>query len=141
MPSIREALNVFLKTDAALNALVGQRIYSLAAPADTTYPYVKYSGVSSVPDVLLNGTFSGTIDARWQFDVYAITPKDAELVRDRLLDLLLQKRMDVIVPVDNGTVDLEIKAMIPQTYGDPFPDFETDKFRCVVDVRVVYQRA
>lgn len=137
MPSIRQALNIFLKGDAQLTALVDQRIYSLQAPASVAYPYVKYSGVSSVPDVLLNGTFSGTIDARWQFDIFGETPKAVEQVRDRLADLLLQKKMTVTVE----GVDLEIKGMIPQSYGDPFPDPETGNFRSIMDVLIFYQRA
>ena len=53
---LEEKLYTRLSTDSAVKALVGTRIYPLAAPQDAAMPNIAYQRISGVPAIAHTGT-------------------------------------------------------------------------------------
>lgn len=78
-----EAVRAELAADAAVTALVGERIYPQVAPQGAAPPYVVMTVVSDVP----SNTFDGSpatrlVQSRIQVDCYARMYREARAVAD-----------------------------------------------------------
>lgn len=80
--SFAQTLAVHLADDAAVAALVSDRIYHLQMGDDRTKPYIVYQAVSGGSHTQHQGGISGLVFERWQFDVYAAPATGAEEVTD-----------------------------------------------------------
>jgi hypothetical protein len=78
----------YLKSVSALTTLVGNRIYTEAAPQGAVYPFLIYSEVSETPDYVMSGQRSSLVEKCFQFDCYATTRSGARAVRDALRSAL-----------------------------------------------------
>lgn len=84
---IPEFIYETLSSDPAIAGVVGARIYPLRAPQSTAAPYIVYSRVSQVPDLVMSGRCNSS-RARIQIDVYGRTYAEACEIRDRIDELL-----------------------------------------------------
>lgn len=81
------ALRTYLLSDAALSALVSDRIYSFTAPQNTIKPYVIIQYISrNTIDNLVD--FSGRVIDRWQIDAYAETADEVQSVANAIFEKL-----------------------------------------------------
>lgn len=72
IPTLAQALYVFLSTYAPVVALVGTRIYPEMAPASAPFPYVVVQEISVESHYHLDGA-SGTHDTLVQVDCWALS--------------------------------------------------------------------
>lgn len=77
---IENAIYSLLREDAALSALVGERIYPSIFPQGVGYPAVRFMRVTGRSGYHLKGR-SGLDSGRWQFDVDAMTDDEAIAVK------------------------------------------------------------
>jgi hypothetical protein len=78
----------YLKSVSALTTLVGNRIYTEAAPQGAVYPFVVYSEITDPTEYVMSGKKSSLSEAHYQFDCYATTRAVARSVRDAIADAL-----------------------------------------------------
>lgn len=87
MLDIRQSFRPFLLEDAAIAAIVVDRVYSIRIPQGVRASSIVFTRVSGAGDYHLAGP-SGIINVRMQVDAWAITPDAAvtlaNLVKDRL---------------------------------------------------------
>jgi len=88
MPDIREAVYERLTSDAAITALVGNRVRPGILGQDDDYPAIRYETVSWVPPQDLRGSTS-LVAVRVQIDVLALTIAEAATIAD-----LVRNRFD-----------------------------------------------
>jgi hypothetical protein len=74
----------YLKSVSALTTLVGNRIYTEAAPQGAVYPFVIYSEITEVPSYVYTGERSGLYEKHFQFDCYATTRATCRAIRDSI---------------------------------------------------------
>lgn len=68
--SIESDLFSFLKNNADISAIVGERIYPLTAPQGIQPPYITYQSISTLPENTMSGS-SGLYHKRIQFNLFA----------------------------------------------------------------------
>lgn len=84
-----EAVRTALTQNAALAALVSDRVYFLQAAQGTEHPFVVLTVVSDTPENSLTGSpDTRLITSRVQVDAYARTYIQAQQVADAVLDVL-----------------------------------------------------
>lgn len=91
-----------------LSSFVGTRIYYATAPQDVDTPYVVFLKVSDVRDVSLTGT-GNTVNARFQFSVYADTYYETKQIAEAIRDALQGKCQEVIGGVGGVTVNIQFE--------------------------------
>ena len=74
---IEQALLTQLKTDSAIAALVGTRIYYVISPQDVQKPYIVISKISAVRVSSHDGS-SGLANPRFQISCFALTYKEVK---------------------------------------------------------------
>jgi hypothetical protein len=81
-----------IQTDlrALIGAIVGDRVYPVAAPDSPVAPYATYQRVSAVPQNVMagNGGANPLINTRLQIDVYATTYGEAQDKAQAIRDAL-----------------------------------------------------
>lgn len=79
--SVSSAIYSILSADAALAALVGDRIFPSVAPAGTISPWLVYQRISERPTVCHQGA-SGLSFYRYQISAYSKYQNEAEQISD-----------------------------------------------------------
>lgn len=142
MASPREAIDTLLKADSTLSNLVGARFYfERATEKNLAYPYIRYSCVSGVPDVLLDGSIS-SVDQRWQFDIFAETARACEQIREQLISVL--KLLNTLVSVTNpadGVAAVKLLGSSPVSWMEPRQNWETGRYELNQDFMMFFGRA
>lgn len=95
------AIFTALQANAALVALVGDRIYPGNGPDNQTAPYIIWQGVGSDPGAVHTGA-TGATERIVQFACFAETPEGAIAVREALVAALDGV---TLANGDNGTLD------------------------------------
>lgn len=95
------ALVTALRTDPAVSAIVGDRIYPQVMPDEPVVPALVYTLISNRPQNSLEGYTSGQMQAIVQIDCYTMMYGDAQLLADAVQDLLGTAR---VVPGIKGWV-------------------------------------
>lgn len=112
--SVGEDIRAELVADAAVAALVGARIYPVAAPQGAPLPFVVYTVVSFLPVPSFDGTAqSRPALCRVQVDAYAQTYRDAQGVGtavDSVLGNLLRPELNASLDVSRDDFDVEGQA-------------------------------
>lgn len=141
MASPREAIDTLLMGSAPLTALVGSRIYCGRSSEELSYPYIRYTCISGVPDVLLDGTISN-VDQRWQVDVFAASARECETIRELVNAVLKSANQPVTVtnPADGNAV-IQLLASAPVTWMEPHRSEETDCWEVSTDFRMFFGRS
>ena len=80
---IEQALQVYLKADADVAALVSTRVYPALAPQDAALPYITYERVSTQRLMTHDGQ-NGLIGPRIQIDCWASTYGGAKTLADKV---------------------------------------------------------
>ena len=126
--TIEEALKIHFVNDAALTALVSDRIYWQRQPENGTLPSVTFRRIGGMRFRSMDG-YAGMTESTFQFDAWSKTsPTEARLLAQMLTISLehfkgIDRRADV-VDVDAG-VDLH----------DPEP---TNVFHVAVDATILH---
>lgn len=68
----RPAIKEILTDDAAVAALIANRVYPVILPQHPVLPAVTYSEISSIGDIHMSGP-SGLVQSRFQFSVWGST--------------------------------------------------------------------
>jgi len=76
-----------LTANPSLVALVGTRIFPVAAPQNTALPYIVYSRVSSTPD-MVRGEAAPVRNHRYQVSVFAKSFADTEEISAEVFEAL-----------------------------------------------------
>lgn len=89
IPSLREGLGTLLASSAPLTALVNDRIFSQEMPDTYDLPALLFTKISGQLDWAVDGTQTGVVDGRVQFDILADAERqeDIEAITEILLDL------------------------------------------------------
>lgn len=90
-----------IRSDTAIAALIGSRIYPLVAPEGATKPNITYQLLSSERDRHLLGP-SGLVHSTYQFDCWANTMDAA-----RPLAEFLRLRLDNYAAITTGTHEIQ----------------------------------
>lgn len=85
--SLGEAIYAACLAHAPLTALVGTRVYPLAAPTDVDGPHVIWQVVSASPATTLKGS-AGSAIVSVQFAAFASKRMEAVAVRDAIIEAL-----------------------------------------------------
>lgn len=79
-----KAISNFLLAESTLTTpAIGQRAYPLKLPQKTGYPAICYTRISSARGSSQDGPAS-LVEARYQFNVYDATLKDAKTIAEKL---------------------------------------------------------
>lgn len=97
---VEHALLKHLLAQAALSALVGERIYYVNAPQDVRTPYIVFFKVSATRERSLTGT-SHFVNSRFQFSIFSETYYEAKQIAGQI-QLALQDKNNEIIGGDNG---------------------------------------
>ncbi|WP_309387524.1 DUF3168 domain-containing protein [Cerasicoccus frondis] len=128
--ALHEKLCAKLKGDAALKALVVDRIFPLATPKNTERPLLTYREISGVIDHDLDGP-SGLREARLQLDAYAERYRDIIGIRQALDALLDNFRGDL-----DGQEIQDLRLSFPSQDHDR--EGESILFHQVIELNVSY---
>jgi hypothetical protein len=131
------ALVDYLRNDAGLSALIGQRIYPLVLPDPPTSPALVYQLITGTGDVAHDGPLDLS-DARYQFDSWSETYTGAKRVSAALQAALLGFRGefggDLLMPWQPGE---SWRATIPaKPRSNDFFERETGLYRVSDDYRM-----
>jgi hypothetical protein len=80
--SADEEIYARVSGDAGVAALVGTRVYPLLAPQGAAYPFIRYQKISRVGEAVAFDAVNGVVNARFQFDAYAVTFTEARAIQD-----------------------------------------------------------
>jgi hypothetical protein len=97
-------MSVEVAIAAALNTLVGSRVYPNIAQQGATTPYIVYTDVSSIPDSSICGTTEDT-ERLYQIDIYHLNHSDLRALRRQVFAAL--EAMDQIELIDSWSGEYE----------------------------------
>ena len=87
--TIDEALNAYLKANATLTALVGQRIYPDVVPQDqTTFPCLVHRGPTGDETPYLSGEVNDLHRDTFELDAVGPVRKECAAIRDAILETM-----------------------------------------------------
>lgn len=138
--TIDDAIAAWLKTQATLTAIVGQKVYAAPAPAEAVPPRVSYQLISDIPDRVLSGNVNRRV-VRLQLDAWSADDDKATsgAIAD-VLEALLIDRAEYRPPIGGLVVGTVFKisdcSLLDrgQLYDDP-----AHEHRASCDFRVVYR--
>lgn len=84
--NFKGALRSYLLADAAIIALVGQRIYSPVAPQGVTKPYLIIQKIGKQERLKTTTALSGVVMERWQIDAYSDDSDQCEALAKAVCD-------------------------------------------------------
>ena len=116
--SLGSSIYAALLADAAVNALVSDRIYKLRAPQGVLAPYVVWQGIGSDPGVTHTGP-SGATERLVQFACFAVTAEGASDLRDAVVAALDGVEL---ANGDNGTLEDDNR----ESYEEPVSLYRAD---------------
>lgn len=116
------ALRLYLLSDAAVDALVDTKIYSVPIPQNATLPYATLQKISKETLDTLSG-FENVVIERWQIDSYADSKDEAQALSKAIFDALhmqnhetwsgykiysvkFENENDLSVSADDGSEDM-----------------------------------
>lgn len=135
---IEEAIYARLKADAALGALVGERIFPGQAPTDAQRPYVIYEEAAQERVRTLTG-YAGLNRWAMHLDFYAGTRAQAKAVRAKVSELLDGFRGDL---GPSGEITVQGVFHDDQDSGteQPIHGDETGEHRLSLDLSVWFRK-
>jgi hypothetical protein len=128
---IEDALQAHLIAQPGMAALVGTKIDYTRAPDKTETPYIVFQKVSDVRDVSLNAS-GDSVNARFQFSIFADTYYETKLISSQLRLALHKKNNEVI----GGVGGVRVSAQ----FDDERDLYEVGSlyFHCAADYFIQY---
>lgn len=124
--SVKSDIKTHVGSWTGLTALIGNRLYPITLPQTPTLPSVTYLVISGTRIHMHDGD-AGLGFFRVQFDSYAVTPEETELIIDQIVSAMIGW-----YPIDHNY------AAFPQTPQD-LPEPELSRFRMTLDVMITHK--
>jgi hypothetical protein len=128
---IEDALQAHLIAQPGLAALVGTKISYARTPDDTAAPYIVFQKVSDVREVSLDAS-GDSVNARFQFSIFADTYHETKLIAAQLRLALHKKKNEVIGGVGGVSVSAQLDDERDLYESDPL------YFLCAADYFIQY---
>jgi hypothetical protein len=103
--SIAETIYSVLSANTGLAALVGTRIYPVSAPQSVVFPYIVYSRISNVPD-MVRGEAAPIRNHTYQVSIFAKSFSETESIGTEVFGSLDYYREGTLWMYYDNDVDL-----------------------------------
>lgn len=135
---VEACFRTLLLADSATAALIGVRLWALAAPQGEALPYAIYHRVSGVPDQHMEGP-SGKSFARIQLDLIASTYEGAKALAHATRRALNGHNGDVTVSTGTNHVQIWLENELDGDF-EPYPGAELGLFRVIQDYKLLHDQ-